>query len=659
MSYVDEAPRSPILVSLPGGGSAVKAYCDHSHGPVVAQEFESVQAICEHLRRSRDPVLLSLGDGITTEDLASLTRAAHQNQVPTGFIDGWRGQEAAIRHAASLALWRSRRPSGCDVWIQPPHLEEMQGTFGDVRIGGNGLPPPDPDHRGARVLGLLKHGNGIDGRCGDEVLCGLLDAADDLPLVNYFPCGSGGECIRLPTLRLEGTAGRLRASSSLPGDVIIMAMCYGMLASDAVFDPRGGMVRGLIDASDVRQVLTTFHTLQPDVSALIGACLLADRGMPLGNLLRLLNNAAEVIRPYDSPPWLLLGDPTVRLPWDGPLFDPPESIDESLAGIMSVAGDEADRVVLTDTDEPGEARIWAAAIPGNPLVTWCRDPVPAATKVSLRVVRPSQDASQLTLRRIWSSGDRLEFTHEFLQLAAANEYYPGFEYPPSTQAATAATISRIRSMAACVTSGLAGPAKDIDALAGAESQAWALLSTELLNLLVGFFQEGGSTIDHIYREAGAHSVEGIVTPCPYCRSEASVETVSMRPQLSPRQNTICIRCTVISDADTHLGTGYLAGPDEVRAGEEAHYVFGFTGQDKPGVHHGRASVLMQSIPGVTEKVTAITFTATVGSDIAADLTWRVPAELTPGRYFLLAPMIIDGGITVLRRPIVIRRTDGS
>lgn len=618
-----------------------------------------MQAICEHFSRSRDPVLLSLGGGITTENLASLTRAAHQNQVPAGFIDGWRGPEAATRHAASLALWQSRRPSGCDVWIQPPDLQEMYGTFGDVRINGNGLPPPDPDHRGARVLGLLKHGNGIDGRCGDEVLCGLLDATDDLPLVNYFPCGSGGPCIRLPTLRLTGSVGRLRASSSLPGDVVIMAMCSNLLASDSVFDPRGGMVRGLIDASDVRQVLTTFHTLQPHVEALIGACLLADRGMPLGRLVEVLNNAAAVIRPYDSPPWLLLGDPTARLPWAGRLFDPPESIGESLAGITSVARDDVDGVVLTDTDEPGEARIWAAAIPGSPLVTWCRDPVPAATTVSLRVVRPSQDASQRTLRRIWSSADRLEFTHEFLQLAAANEYFPGFEYPPPTQAATAATISRIRSMAAWVIHGLAGPARDIDALASAESQAWAQLSTELLNLLVGFFQEGGSTIDHIYREIAVPSAEGAVTPCQYCGSEAAVETVGMRSQLSPRRVTICIRCTVISDADAQLGTGYLMGPEQVRTGEQAHYAFEFTGRDKPGVHHGRASLLLQSIPGLTEKVTASTFTAAVGGSIAADLTWSVPAELTTGRYFLLAPMIIDGGITVLRRPIAVSSKGAS
>jgi hypothetical protein len=438
-----------------------------------------------------------------------------------------------------------------------------------------------------------------------------------------------------------------------------MAMCYGMLASDSVFDPRGGMVRGLIDGSDVRQVLTTFHTLQPDVPALMGACLLADRGMPLGSLLRLLNNAAGVGRPYDSPPWLLLGDPAARLPWDGPLFDPPESIGESLTGITSVAGDDADRVVLTGIDEPGEARIWATSIPGSPLVTWCRDPVPAATTVSLHVVRPSQDAAQVTLRRIWSSGGRLEFTHEFLQLAAANEYYPDFEYPPPTQAATAATLSRIRSMAACVTAGLSGPAEDIAALAGAESEAWAMLSAELLDVLVAFFQEGGSTIDHIYREVAVPSAEGVIIPCPYCGSEASVETVDMRSQLGTRRVTICIRCADISDTDTQLGTGYLTGPAEVRAGDEVHYVFGFTGQEKPGVQHGRASVLMQSIPGVTEKVTASTFTTAAGDSIAADLTWRAPAELTPGRYFLLAPMIIDGGTIVLRRPITIRRQDAS
>jgi hypothetical protein len=631
----------------------------------------TVDDLCARIATDPRPKLLSLGSGCTVRDLSRIVATATAAGVACGFIDGSRGLEAAEAHAAALLDWTPVRPSGVVTWLDSRYsaLGDMDGRYGELEmLGVDAKNLSRLVSAPQRVLGIVTHGNGIDAQLAGATLCGLLDRPHGHELRNYYPCGYGGACKRV-IRQPDGSyhTPQQISASVLPGDVIVWGTCNGVLSADSPFDPHGGMVQALLRPDDLRQVLTTYKPLQPDESALLAACLLAEAGMPLGEVVSMLNRA-HLAQPgtYDDPPWLLLGDPTAVLPAAGGVVaDHPSAIGHRTHGIARTDDASADRLlqVSGSAEVVASTRLWTAPVPGNPYVVWLRDG-DETVPLDVRVTAASTDADFGSVARIWGSGRRLAFTDEFFRDIAASPRADRDYYPSTVAEAVSHATTRMRSLEGITLSGesFSGWSEDLAALAADERWAWSTLHTMVYAVFRDYVTQWGRTVQisqgNLSGALADHSAGGATT-CGYCGSRAAVDRLRMRSGASARSVVRCDRCMVVSDADHEIGAIWLDGPEAVTPGVPATYRIRLDQWPSGGVELMTGTLVLQR-PIDPADTPASTSMATPGHD-RQDLIvdWTPPADLDPGVYDVYGLALIDGAVALAKRQLVVLPREGA
>lgn len=617
--------------------------------------LDSLPEVTRQISRSESPVLISLGGGIRFRDMAALMRRVTQQGVSCGFLDTWRSAFEAERHAAELVSWSSHLPPGCTLWLQDSDLSEMHGRYDDVNLLDVQADPAQSlllSQR--RILGLASHSNGVDAPLGQSLLCGLLAWSKSPPLTRYLPCGFGGPCRGL-RMSEDGVwrNPNLIEPSQLIGDVLILGVCDGVLMADGRFDPAGGLLNGLLKPGSIRQVITTYKHWPMDEASLLAACLIADSGTPLGEIVLMLNRAyLDRASSNGDPPWLLIGDPSSCVTTDAPLPRPSLSsaLDRGRAGVADGGTAGPDRVVLVDgSPETAEERLWISPVAAGSLVVWLRDDV--RTGMTASVVPAAEDPAHQTLRRIWSSGGRLTALHSLLDQAHSA---PGnFHYDRSLSGRVGPVVERLQLLSSSEGSPvrLSGRRADITAIAETEAASWALLHDGLQTAVIELAMNSASFRDCLATptRVGAWT-EG---SCPYCGLSTSASRYGSPRFAATRRVVFCDRCQLISDSDDDTDGGHLHGPDRVLPGVPATYEAVMDRWPARGIQEFRgALIIRQLLPTLNDVSPCAGLSASpVRQDLT--LTWTPSPELAPGGYNLTAALLIDASPVLLRRPIIV------
>lgn len=637
-----------IVAGLPGGAAAAKVFAAArgKDATIVAD----VPELLAELNHAPGGMVLSLGSDVDFHALAEIVRNAHHAGVPVGLIDGWRGTAAAEDHAHDLADWTATHRPGAAAWLQVSPLTSMHGTYGSLDLLDAAAKDPDPLLRSERrITGISTHSNGIDSPLGHAVLCGLREAEGETP-TPYLPCAAGGPC-RAAKPGPDGTLEqpRLIAPRELPGDVLILGVCDGVLPARSRFDQRGGVLRGLLRPGAVRQVITTYKHWRQDEAAFLAACLLADRGMPLGEVVMMLNAAylADPTTVDDDPPWLLVGDPTTVL--DGGDAAP----DTTLAGSSGVLRTDtaADRVVLVDGRD--DAPLWVAPVRGNALTTWLHAG-PERHEHPVRVESVHTNEEHRTIRRVWTSGVRLAFTDRLFRDAAA-AMPDRFGYPAALADQVGPTVERLCRWGTMTTggAGLSGWYEDLAALAAAESSGWAALHEAVQAAFLRLSLDCTPELASLY---GVRMAPGPMTEvrCPYCASRTSLVQHHVLATGTSRTVAHCDRCADLSDTDADLGLVWLDGPGTVTPGEPVEYRVRLGHWPEDGIGAMTGQITLRQLAPTTYDVGPCTRMVDVGVRRDLVLHWTPPRTLAPGFYNLGAAVVVDGGLCALRRPLTVR-----
>ncbi|AUG77890.1 hypothetical protein CFP65_3082 [Kitasatospora sp. MMS16-BH015] len=636
------------VAGLPGGAAAAKVFAAARgrEATIVA----GVPELLAELTRAPGAVVLSLGPDVDFRTLAEIVRTAHHAGVAIGLIDGWRGTAAAEDHARELADWTGAGRPGVAAWLEESPLVALHGTYGSLDLLDVAAADPAPLLGSTRrVTGLTSHSNGIDSPLGRALLCGLREAEGDA-LTRYLPCAAGGPC-RGAKPGPDGTLERPRliAPRELPGDVLMLGICDGVLPAHARFDQRGGILRGLLRPGAVRQVVTTYKHWPLDEAAFLAACLLADRGTPLGEVVLMLN-AAYLADPAtnDDPPWVLVGDPTVAL--DGGDPEPAAAL-SGPAGLLRTPGAGPDRAILVGDRDADP--LWVAPVPGSALGVWLHDTA-QRHEHPVQVVSRHTDEDHRAVHRVWTSGTRLAFTDRVFQDAA--EAMPGrFAYPAALAEHVGATVARLRESAPMVAAGigLSGWNDDLTALAAAESSGWAALHEVVHEAFVRLSLDATPDLERVY---GATAVAGPPTEvsCPYCGSRASLTRREVSATGAHRTMLHCDRCANVSDTDAELELAWLDGPDTVTPGEPVEYRVRLGRWPEHGVGAMTGQITLRQLAPTLYDLgpRALLLDARVRRDLV--LRWTPPPTLAPGFYNLGAPVVVDGALCTLRRPLTVR-----
>lgn len=631
------------------------------------REIDSVEEICAYLRTAANAVMFSLGETATVLDLSRIVAAAHAAEVQCGFLDGTRGAAGAEEHGEALLAWESSARPGVVTWLDSRYsaLGALCGSYPGLRM----LAVAEENiealaSAGQRVLGLATHGNGIDAQLADSVLCGLLDRTAGHELRSYYPCGYDGPCKRI-VKHGDGTftLPQRFSAGTLPGEVVIWGTCNGVLSADSPFDAHGGMVRALLRPSRPRQVITTYKPWQIEEASFLAACRLADAGVPLGEVVAVLNRAylaREDTR--DDPPWLLLGDPTATLPsGNAAVEESPAAIGRSRFGVARNANGAEDPLVRV-TGAAESPRLWAAPVPGSPYVVWVHDGDDSAG-LEATAAPAAEDHDYRTLGRVWSSGKRLAFTDEFFRdiaaMAGENDGY----YPETVVREVAQTLQRMRSLEGVVLSGstFSGWSDDLTALADGERSAWTALHLKLQQVFTRYVTEWGRTV-HISQGNLSGAVPGPgagTTYCVYCGSRAAVDRLRMLSGASGRSVIRCDRCMVVSDADVQAAGIWLEGPELVVPGRPAEYRIRLHEWPAAGVETMTGTLVLPRVPDRGDEPAATALAQGCDGSHELRITWTPAPDLDPGVYDVYGLAVIDGAVALAKRQLVVGRANAG
>lgn len=649
---------TPLVISLPGGRDAARAYAEHT--TAQTRDMQSFEQLLDEIAHSRRPVLLSLDDSITSSQLLRVVDVATRAGLAFGLVDAWRGQEAATEHAKRLTSWKSEGTDSATLWADDASLGAFEFDSDELTLRAG----TDAGLAGlltsrSRVVGLTTHGNGIDASAGPDVICGLLDTDAGQGIKLYFPCGQGGPCIRA---RDDGTGPREPhrvPPSDLPGDVLIWETCYGMLGSDSVFDATGGLLRGLVGASSNRQVITTCGAPSTDTAVLLMACLLTNRGMPLGEVVLQLNQADRAEWSQRNPAgWVLVGDPTASLPVTPGLclMNDLEDFGSQPVGLVDTGAAREDRIAVARGGEQSDGNRWISFVKNSPYIVWLDRQVTAdelSGQRELGVVSEADDTRYAALRTIWGSMAQLSLSNVYFTLASQSTFLTDFSYEAGSSEPIVSMITSL-GQAQPMLSSLAGRVWDDQALedtARTAHSAWAEANQAVFDTLLDVVRAGGGTPDHLYPQISHRRAQGRRLRCRYCGSTLTAERWTTPMLDAERTLARCIQCTTVSDVHSEFGALWLSGPRQVRRGEGVSYAVEFEDVPELGIDVAIGCLTVERTVGESmERGPQHRFTRG-DHDSSLELTWDVAHQLPVGVHFVVASVVIDGGIAIARRPI--------
>ena len=557
-----------------------------------------------------------------------------------------------MSHAQMVAKWRGLGPEGISAWLEESSLSHFSGDFDGLSIYHTGQGFENFATSDRRVAVLLSHGNGIDSAVGNSALCGLLDVESRADLVRYLPCAFGGPCVR----QLRSDPSFIRMSvRTIPGDILIWGTCNGWLLKDSQFDARGGLLRALWDPERPRQVLTTYRLATLDEAALVAAAICVNSGWSLGSVTRLLNSAYVAMNyPDATPPWVLLGDPTTRFEGNLSAFD--RNFSSARSGILHTADDDLQRTAKIHGVAPADdgARFWVAPVPGSPLTVWVHDAV-GASMASLKVISSRDDAAHVTLRRIWSSGPSLAFAHNFFLRSKSLHADKGFDYPDRLINSVRSTVDRFKACNSLLSlSPLHGIERSISEIAQSEQDAWISLNGQLHGTLVQFILTAGCRLNRTIAAHAVRSSEVSRSRCKYCGRSMTITRINAADICCDRVMIECDGCSLVSDADSKLGSIELRGPARGIIGGTLQFEVILGERSSADFESGFVSVAFD--PGFClgsangdqigkEKMPLDSRPQQVGLE--------VPWDFSPGVYYVVGIFTVDGCIAVARRPILL------
>ena len=440
-----------------------------------------------------------------------------------------------------------------------------------------------------------------------------------------------------------------------------MVYVLGFLAADAIFDPSVSLAQKFLETDYIGALLTCFRAYPPSGFATMLATYLLRAGTPLGEVALALNLAG----PW-RPSWVLLGDPAAHLP-----FAPAQEhsmrgeptrrsarvepglfsirIDPQAATVTAVpkdGGDLNDRnfalrpmrgvgmaigALLTEQARDIEFQLWGKAGPPPPLTT---------------------------LRSMWSSSSDLAFSRRFFELARHNPKLAKLHHDDQLQEAITQRIARDLS-AASVTDldgVMSGPYAALRREADREVRDWTSLNERLYAALYRFAHSVGGVLDRTYGEGCLRRPAGHFELCPYCGSSLDADIVTVPLIGSERITFMCPRCTIISDVPSRFWRISIAGPERIPLGQDINFRLELQGLPSAGwIYVVSGLTLGGEIPWET-RINSPARSAVINagdSSVNVQLTVRFPEDTPPGRYFLLAPTVIHGAITMARRPVIL------
>jgi hypothetical protein len=656
-----------IVIGVRDGLAAARKFAQHTGRRLVA--FDDLDALIRSeifstLTAGRPRTcLLSPGGRFPTARLQECVEASARCGLALGFIAGWTDDAAGKEHVATLLNY-DRVGSGGGLFLGG--LSPLSGKSGGVEV----LRTKDPQiasrlAEGAAILGLVTHGNGIDAPVGDEVMCSMVgdvdipsSAAVGLP---SLPCRHGGPCIRA-SHTLQGFVDPPRFDPArIRADVLIWCTCWGIMGSDAVFDPYASLARQLLTGGGVGALLTSFRGAPPEGFAVLLAAHLLMRGATLGEALIALNSQAG---DDFQPRWVLLGDPAARVAAPGPAPAEPVTADRTTftmdvePGLFSVPiNDEVTTITAGSADGALSPRSFAVRpIRGANCaigILLSQDPL----SIDFRVWSRTDPApAVMTLRSIWSSAANLRFAADFFRLAERAGYTTRAADPGLATALEDQADRGYSAMAVSDVDGvLSGSHSLLRAEARNEARRWMGLNARIHEILVLCTRYFGGRLDRIYGGHALRQPSLVSQECRYCGTRLHSELLSPPTPGGLRLVMQCARCRVVTDSPQYLGGAWLDGDETVYAGSVARFTLSFdSGCVDAGCVHSRLTFggeVPWSVIGEAKTTSIIGY----GRDAIASIPLEIQIrESAPeGRYFIIAPTVIDGALAVARRPIVI------
>jgi hypothetical protein len=646
------------LTVIGTGAGMVAALAFAAQESVDIRSADTMTDVVAEVRKASGPVLLSLTEDVPFRELAELLRVAHEENVPCGFVDSWRGTRAAVAHAEGIRTWQPSREPGITFWNSLSTTTGRAGSYSAVDIIAHDVPSPGESLAAARrTMAMITHGNGADAPFGDGLLCGRLTFAPDLVLTSYLPCGQGGGCVRATSVDGEIRQPKRTSMQDLGGDVVLWGTCYGLLTADSVFDPRGGLLAGLLGRpSGVPHVITAVRSTEVDDLEVLAACARIEAGEPLGSVVTCLNEAYLADAPDGTlPPWILFGDPRARVARD-------HSVQVSSEGTAISAGLHLHQ--RSEETAGGPIAVFEQDRPTTRDDLWIRPLAKRSEALLLRrapgpTVRvtdvPVDPRALVLFEREIAAVEQLTFSDMFFRLAQAHPANGGFSYQQATAERVAGTLQYLSNLqfAPRHLIDLSGDHTALRDRLSAELDNWRRVNDELLDALGQVLRTIGGVIHHLYAYVPLAPAASAVRSCPLCGSQAELSVYRLPHRVSSRATLRCGRCTIVSDVDEKYDSLLLCGPEEVTIGRTARFTLRCATTPGQGVQYARARLFAQPNPYLPDDRWSEATVEDSRSDLSFELTWTPPPGIQPGRHFLLAPAVVDGSVLVGRRSVLV------
>lgn len=640
-------PSADLLVCTSAGRSAAERFRELTGRPLVP--LDEVEDVDRFLRKYRPgTALLSLGP-TSVAWTRSLVLTAHSTGTNIGWVFGWGSEDDAVAHAEKVATARFRRSSSGLLWSSSP-----LGTVRDARTGGMRIisgPRPDVVELATEprmFTALISHGIGIDMRLGVEMLCSRESFGSEVPSgLRVHPCMQGGPCMRAE----HGPYGLMNPGRydvrAVAAEVLVLASCRSLRLTDNT--PSLSLASAAARGPNAPVLFGTIGDIQGLPAVQLLAFLRLCQGVSAGEMLRLENVAS--LAATGAAPWVLLGDPLAvpggRLseqrgsPDTSPVSDRLLVIEEQNRGVPVIFGSAIDE----------KAKTWADVVPG------CGTRIVVAQGLGIdriEVCDPVTDAPSRLRETMLGASRALATSRAFIATAAS--LLTGVPRVEATELLGAFDrwLERLRGIRADAPNSVArgGWEDERRRWYDAESAEWSRLQDRIAHTASTFCSQLGPlhTAFHVdSRRVMGRDARAETVACPYCGAPAEWRPFELPTLPQERKSLHCWSCELVFDGSTVVDLVVLRGPPAVPAGSARVYTLDF------GTHEPQASAAefaIERVPwgtGVHQTPYDADAVRTTGAHRSAYLLRFDDGP--PGLYFLVASVVMDGELMVVRRPL--------